>query len=910
MMQRTTFYGVAMRCPTCDALCPTDVRSCPGCGVAFSRPEDSRATLVSPEDSPLAASLLEPSCLAEDETDARPDIPGYRIVRKLGEGGMGVVYLAQQVELGRKVALKILAPGLARDRSLIERFRREARLLARVHHPSIVSIHELLEQDGRFCIVMHYVDGGTLKQRIRAGALPGPLAVDLCCQAARGLWAAAQQGLVHRDIKPDNLLIDAQNRLKIGDFGLAKAAEESSGLTRTGSMMGTPAYMPPEQWNDGRQTDHRSDLYALGCTLFEMLAGHPPFRGPTTANFTKQHCLNPAPDLRDSCADVHPALAGIVARLLAKDPALRFQTGEQLAEALENLDAQPVAPRGERPRRPRAWVALIGAVLAVLLGLLMMQNAGDAPSQDPNTEPAPAPVDRAQQSRARGLLKTVDQHLNNAQYLTSPEDRLRRQDWLEQALAASEQAVELAPELADSHFYLGRCYQAREQWDRALEAFDKALACDPGHHEALYRRILGLHAELNQQAMGSPVGNAPEPLKRMREDLERLLLLDVPEDWIATARGLVAYGELGERLSEALTDADLAVDLWRTLADELETLGEAVLAANPGNPWGHVLLNWAASNQALADQGGLGGDLSADQWIASIQHMERAVNLQPNAVYFRQQLVWMYLAAGRDAEAEQYAQETVAVAPLSSHSHSLLGNVLLRLGHDAEGWQSLDKALELAAHICPIRVSRAMAHLGDPVTANNISYWQPTDSQYHAALQELDAALDEHPDEFLSLWIKGNLLWLSCRDIPGGIEIFARLADLTPESFIGKMSGARAVMPSEQHPLEQWRMMNAARYRLIAGLPEKRGLLLGLLPSWRARIELAEDLDAAQRKAALQQALFWEAAMLACEERPAEAIERVDRLLQTGWRDWPALDAESAFVTLRADSTLAVLRTR
>ncbi len=259
----------------------------------------------------------------------------YRIERKLGEGGMGAVFLATQLKLDRQVAVKVLPPLLSRDAGLIQRFEREARALAGVESPYIVPIHDLFEAHGMFCIAMGYAAGGSLADLLKRGPLPEERAVELIRQAALGLHEAhVHKGIVHRDIKPDNLLLTASGRVQIADFGLAKAMAESSGLTRSGTLMGTPAFMSPEQFRDSRAVDHRSDLYALGCTLWALLTGAPPFAGPSAANLMHQHLHEPLPSLPPS---VSAGLREVLQRLLQKDPTRRYPDAAALAMALAGL---------------------------------------------------------------------------------------------------------------------------------------------------------------------------------------------------------------------------------------------------------------------------------------------------------------------------------------------------------------------------------------------------------------------------------------------------------------------------------------------------------------------------------------------------------------------------------------------
>lgn len=316
-----------------------------------------------PRPGPEASATLQP------EDFVGQTVAGYQIESKLGKGAMGAVFLATQVTLKRKVALKVLSPRLSSDAGCTERFQREAQALAKLDHGGIVPVFDMFHAHGLFCIAMGYCAGGSVRDLLkREGKLSERRAADLVQQTARGLWAAAQAGIVHRDIKPDNLLLTGAGRVRIADFGLVKAQPGSDdttrpkGLTTAGELLGTPPYMSPEQLRGSQKTDHRSDLYSLGCTLFELLTGNTPFQGPTAVNFVEQHLLRQPPDLRRMF--VTPTLAQVVARLLEKDPEKRFQTGAELASALQrHLEKEEPEPAGAMrfgspPRPPKQASAL------------------------------------------------------------------------------------------------------------------------------------------------------------------------------------------------------------------------------------------------------------------------------------------------------------------------------------------------------------------------------------------------------------------------------------------------------------------------------------------------------------------------------------------------------------------------
>ncbi len=334
-----TISSSAPPCPSCGLVNAPAAAFCLRCGQRLGSSPSSglQPTLTSGETRIVQARDL-----------VGRELNGYRFERKLGEGGMGAVFLATHLRLQRAVACKVLPPALARDRKLIERFEREARALASVVHPGIVPIHDMFESAGLYCIVMAYAGGGSLAERLARGPLEPQQVVSWGAIAARALWAAAQKGIVHRDVKPDNLLLTEEGRLLVADFGLARAAEEASALTRTGSLMGTPAYMAPEQWENAHTADHRSDLYSLGCTLYHLLTGRPPFPGPATSHFIKQHLLEPPPPPRGLRPELSPELEAIVLRLLAKRPEDRFPDGEALARGLLAAPATggPPLPQG------------------------------------------------------------------------------------------------------------------------------------------------------------------------------------------------------------------------------------------------------------------------------------------------------------------------------------------------------------------------------------------------------------------------------------------------------------------------------------------------------------------------------------------------------------------------------------
>ena len=292
----------------------------------------------------------------------------YRIVEKIGKGGMGVVYRAEDTKLGRPVALKFLPPELTRDSQAKTRFIQEARAASALDHPNICNIHEIDEtEEGAIFIAMACYEGESLEDRIARGPLEIGEAVDIAAQIARGLAKAHERGIVHRDIKPANILITEDGLVKIVDFGLAKLA--GAKLTRTGTVVGTARYMSPEQVR-GEPVDSRTDVWSLGAVLYEMLTGVNAFPGEYD-QAALYAIVNEEPEPVSALRpDVLPFLEGIVGRCLAKDPGERYQdAGEEAAELRRLEAATGVSPavRGTRERaggRIRRWAGVAAGVLA------------------------------------------------------------------------------------------------------------------------------------------------------------------------------------------------------------------------------------------------------------------------------------------------------------------------------------------------------------------------------------------------------------------------------------------------------------------------------------------------------------------------------------------------------------------
>jgi eukaryotic-like serine/threonine-protein kinase len=327
----------------------------------------------------------------------------YEIIDKIGEGGMATVYRAYQVTLDRYVAVKVLAEWMAQDGEFVQRFRREALAAGGLRHPNILRIHDAGTFEGRHFIVMDYVPGGTLEDRVRRQTLPPEEAAALLAEIADALDYAHRRGIVHRDIKPTNILMDEEGHPQLADFGVAQAMDSGVRMTRAGDSIGTPEYMSPEQ-SQGERVDGRSDLYSLGVVLYRIVTGRVPLRSTTPAGTLYQIVHEPPPPPRQINPDIPPALETVILKALAKHPEDRYQTGKEMAEAL-------LAARSGGAVLPAA-----GPTAAVVATTAKAQrgrtSAPPAATQPPTYIPAPAALPkvtpmRRSRSPVIGILATI-----------------------------------------------------------------------------------------------------------------------------------------------------------------------------------------------------------------------------------------------------------------------------------------------------------------------------------------------------------------------------------------------------------------------------------------------------------------------------------------------------------------------
>ena len=322
-------------------------------------------------------------------------VDGYRIEGLIAVGGMGEVFRARDVALDRRVALKMVSRAVYREPTFVARFEREARAASAISHPNVAQIHAFGTWNGRPYFVMEYVEGRSLADIVRRdGRRSGSAAIDLVRQAAEGLRAASRCSVIHRDVKPANLVLDAAGRVKLVDFGLARTDAGSSEVSRADMILGTPAYMSPEQAL-GQQVDLRTDIYSLGATFYFLLAGEPPFGGDTPIAVMMRHVDATARPIRDLNPLVPEPVAAVLERMMAKDPADRYGSWDEVVADLDVLSRQrtgtpavqpTAAPVEHRTQVPVGLVAA-GAVVVAVVAIVVL-SPPRTPSADATSGPA------------------------------------------------------------------------------------------------------------------------------------------------------------------------------------------------------------------------------------------------------------------------------------------------------------------------------------------------------------------------------------------------------------------------------------------------------------------------------------------------------------------------------------------
>ncbi|MEN9573643.1 MAG: hypothetical protein RL514_1498 [Verrucomicrobiota bacterium] len=493
-----------------------------------------------------AAALLTPETLLQ-----RREFAGYELLGEIARGGMGVVFRARQPKLGRQVALKVIAAGELASPRMVERFRTEAEAEARLQHPNIVPILEVGHHDGWHYFSMRFIEGGTLATRMQQGRMPPKAAARLIVKVARAVHHAHQHGVLHRDLKPTNILLDAQGEPQLTDFGLAKVMEDSRDLTLSAAVLGTPAYMAPEQaLGQTRDVTVAADVYGLGAVLYEMLAGRPPFAALNTHALLRKVTEEDAPSFRAESATDRD-LEVICLKCLEKDPVRRYGSAAELADDLERwLRGEPVLARGSTAwERGAKWTRRhpAKAALAVLVpSLLLVITAGSLWFNVSLSQSRRALAASAQETRR----ELVSQHLHEASLLSDAHNGYAAMLPLAEALRLEQpEAGAVPPSLERLQLTWQFSPRLQRMWDARGIPVTLAFSPDNARLTAVMRNGGERIWDLASGREISATESGPNPTTGPRAHVGRLVSAD--GRWVAAADGRTT------RISDARSGAAL-----------------------------------------------------------------------------------------------------------------------------------------------------------------------------------------------------------------------------------------------------------------------------------------------------------------------------------------------------------------
>jgi eukaryotic-like serine/threonine-protein kinase len=656
----------------------------------------------------------------------------YRVEAELGRGGMGRVVRAQDLKLGRAVALKVLAPG-RHDPQQRLRFEQEARAAGALDHPNILAVHDIGEHEGEPYLVTELLEGETLRATLSRGALTPGQAQEIAAQLASALAAAHAKGIVHRDLKPDNLFLTREGRLKVLDFGIAKLLEapgQDAGAgvhTATGALIGTPGYMSPEQIT-GQPADARSDIFSCGVVFHEMLSGRAPFVRPSTMETAFAILHDATPPLPPSTPD---AFAKVVARCLEKDPAARYANGAELLVDLRQGSSstpQPSTPEPRKPaqgRRPRARAALIAATLAALVAagsLVLRWRMGAQPVESASIAVLPfadmSPT-RDQEYFSDGLAEEILNALaqidglhvagrtSSFSFKGKNEDlrsigrQLGVAHVLEGSVRKQGDRVRITTQLikvADGFHLWSQTYDraltdvfaVQDEIGRAVTQALQVKLLPPGHRFAAAQ---GVSPEAyNELLLGRKFHNlgSKDGCKRAIEAFRKAVQL-APE--YAPAWTALAFAQFNWAYFFAETSADFGA-----AQDEAFAAAEKAIALDPAYAKGYSV------------RGQLRSAFRYD-WSGAQADFERAIALSPGDTGALQGVAGVLASQGRLKEAIAAQRKLADLEPLSPRVFSILGYLYKAAGEYDLARKAFDRALEIAPDLADAPFGQATSAL-------------------------------------------------------------------------------------------------------------------------------------------------------------------------------------------------------
>jgi serine/threonine protein kinase/tetratricopeptide (TPR) repeat protein len=708
----------------------------------------------------------------------------YRIDAYIGQGGMGQVYKAYDIDLDRVIALKIIRPDLAADPASLQRFKKEILLASAVSHPNILRIHDLGDIGGVKFISMVYVEGEDLAACIHhSKRLPISQAIDIGLQLCAALDAAHRAGVVHRDLKPKNILIDRTGAVFVSDFGLAKSLErDAPGVTRTGDMIGTPLYMSPEQV-ESSAADHRSDIYALGLILYEMVTGEVPFRGNSTLHTMYRRLKERPKEPRILNPDVSDGLAHLILRCLEKEPAKRYQSGHDMADVL-------VRERGRPPQRPVMWrlrrwrMLVVPAMLALGMAILLptLRHFGPPTHASVSSHRSsekyiaflPLQVlgsDEISKYQAQGITESMEAKLFPLRqvHMASPPA-------VEQA--RSKGSVQQIAKKLGVRFIVDGTFQRVEErlriiiklhdvtagrilWEKEFSGFVQDLLTI---EDQIFQQLISeLHLETGPDEMVHlsfrPTGN----IDAYEEYLKGRSAIRGSRDPAELKRGLEYFKQaIAKDPSFALAHAGVA-DSYVILYELTKDRGYAERALAAARDAQILNDNLPEVHFALGSANAVTGR-SAE----ATSELRRAVQLAPNSDEGWRRLGTAYAAMGKHLEAIQAFERAVAANSFYWPNYNQLGAAYFLAGDNS-------KAAEAFQHIIELEPDRDTGYI-------NLGMAQYREGQWEQAIQRFQKALTIKPS--FAVYTDLGLVYFYSGRYEDAVEAHAKALALKPNAAL------------------------------------------------------------------------------------------------------------------------------
>jgi len=851
--------------------------------------------------------------LTSDASETAPDVAPaadsaefghFRILRELGRGGMGVVYLAEDLRLHRNVAIKVLTAFAAHSPELRRRLLREAEAASRLDHPTICNVHEVGESNGQPFIAMQYVEGETLARKIavrraetQSSSVPESSsstaprreevqgAIRLVETVARALHAAHESGLVHRDIKPANIMVTAAGAPVLLDFGLARDVEvDGATLTETGQVMGTPGYMAPEQLRgDRKRLDRRVDVYALGVTLYEFLTLQRPFHAATRDQLYARIFDSDPPDPRRVNPAISRDLRVVLDTALEKDPDRRYQTAEAFADDLRcvreqrPIHARPVSPVGKLvrwARRRPAWAALM---VVLTIGLPLLAGLGGyLISQMPAIE----------ESRARARMAEIESDL-----ITGYSKLCERGSETE-AIAAFDRVLQAMPESLEAIGGKARALLRQREYAACLAFLDHNRQGRTGSSDLDWFRVDALHLldrgeEADRLAKAipeakSPIGHFLHGSRLMRRCSQRATSKKVFREAISSLLRAILQSERPRELY-LIEFAHAAYHLADP--DWSERAFEALVTHFPGS---HRAWSWAGLAVARADP---------EKGIAA---NKRSIELHPTYPTYHRRLAAALLNAGKHEQAATVAQKAILLNDRDANAHVVLAMTLQRLDRIQEAEAAYARAIQTSPDSIPARFnlgSLLLARRRCKEAIPHLTRATALDPDFALAHSELGRALNSlgrHNEAMAAsktalkidadcAEAHNSLGMIHCdvisrRDLPKAIQHFKRACELKPNATFwcnlgnaykkaGRLSDAESAYRSaleleENHP-QAWSG--------LASIASRRGKLDDAITHYRKALDLDDEDSVAHCNLGL---VFLRA------KKPRQAIHHLRRATQ------------------------------